>query len=229
MRPLHWEEKWWKESPEKGLVIEDKMRFKPRTLVDTFKEDKRKEAEASEETETGSPRQTAKDHLRGSKEVSEVYAINQLMRPTKPDMAENLTKYKARLKKGGRIPWWHKLIDDTIRDNKKDINPNLEADRFRQRSSGHGAQGLNSRHVMRAWGPNEKPIIERKISSRINLAGLNEEGDMNTAKNKLLEKRTANDTRPCTKRNIDEKDPKNFILKLTTRKNRGQESDEDEY
>ena len=69
--------------------------------MDTFREDKRKEAETSEgpdsgmayasddprrgsktkhtdikETETGSSRQMAKDHLRGSKEVSEVYAIN---------------------------------------------------------------------------------------------------------------------------------------------------------
>ena len=107
----------------------------------------------------------AKDNMSRSREVSaNVYTMNQLMRSTKPDMEKNPTKYKARLKKGGRIPWWHKLIDDTVRDDKKDVNPNLEADRFRQRSSGHGAQGLNSRHVTRAWGPNENPVIERKTS-----------------------------------------------------------------
>ena len=72
----------------------------------------------------------------------------------------------------------HKLFDDAVRDDKEGIYPNLEADRFRQRSSGHGAQGLNTRHLMRAWGSNVKPIIKGKISSRMNLTVLNEGGDM---------------------------------------------------
>ena len=107
--------------------------------------------------------------------------------PGDDDMAKEPTKYKNRLKKGGRIPWWHKLIDDktkdnhtkdTVRNDEKDVNPNLKADRFRQRSSGHGAQGLNSTHTTRAWGPNEETINERQTSSRMNLAGLNKEGDL---------------------------------------------------
>ena len=65
---------------------------------------------------------------------------------------------------------------------------------------------MNSRHLMRAWGSNEKPIIESKISSKIHLAGLNKE-----------EQKT------------DKKDPKGFILQLASRKNTGYESDEDEY
>ena len=59
---------------------------------------------------------------------------------------------------------------------------------------------------MRAWGSNEKPIIESKISSKIHLAGLNKE-----------------------EQNTDKKDPKDFILQLASRKNTGYESDEDEY
>ena len=128
MRPLHWEKEWWEESQENTLVSEPKMRFKPRTLVDTSKKDTRKEAEDSEGldpgtvctsddprrggktkhtnvkvTEAGPSKHMAKDDLSRSKEVGEVNPANQMMRPTKPDMAKNITKYKTRLRKGSRI------------------------------------------------------------------------------------------------------------------------------
>ena len=56
-------------------------------------------------------------------------------------MPNKSTTHKNKLKKGGRIPWWHKLIDnnarnnqqipkDTVRRSDRDDNPNLKADRF---------------------------------------------------------------------------------------------------
>ena len=61
------------------------------------------------------------------------------------DITKESTNHKNKLKKGGRIPWWHRLIDDnarnnqhspkdTVRNDDRDANPNLKADRFRQRS-----------------------------------------------------------------------------------------------
>ena len=108
------------------------------------------------------------------------------------DMTKKLTGYKDKLKKGGRIPWWQKLVDyklrdaqqpteETVRNDEKDIGPNLKTDRFRQRSSGQGTQGLNSRHTTRAWGPSEKIRNERQNNSRVNLAGLNVKGDLKAA------------------------------------------------
>ena len=102
------------------------------------------------------------------------------------------TKYKNKLKKGGRIPWWHKLIDDNTRDNQhsprdtvrnddRDANPNLKADRFRQRSSGHGAQGLNRRHTTRVWGPNKEIINREPRSPRMTLANSGEDGVLTAA------------------------------------------------
>ena len=113
MRPLHWKRRWRVESPEDDLVIDDKMRFEPCTLMDTSREDKRIEAETSEdpdsdmvcasddprrggktkciiskETKAGSSGQTAKDDTSRSRKVSpNVHAMNQLMRSKKPDMA----------------------------------------------------------------------------------------------------------------------------------------------
>ena len=69
--------------------------------------------------------------------------------PGNDDTGKNPTKYKARLRKGGRIPWWHKLIDDTVRNDKESVKQNLNPVRFQQRSSGHGAQGSNNRHIMK--------------------------------------------------------------------------------
>ena len=100
----------------------------------------------------------------------------------KDNLDDNVKDSKPRtnkdtLKKGGRIPWWYKLIDDNARNNQhfprdtirrddRDANLTLKADRFRQRSSGHGAQGLNKRHTTRVWDPKSKIISEGQSSSR---------------------------------------------------------------
>ena len=101
------------------------MRFEPRTLVDTSRQDRGTEAETLEgpdlgmacasddprrggktkhtsikETEAGPSMQTVKNNISRSREVSaNVYTMSQTMRSINPDMKKSPTKCKAKLKK----------------------------------------------------------------------------------------------------------------------------------
>ena len=131
--------------------------------------------------------------------------------------------HKNTVKKGGRIPWWHKLIDDNVRNDQQfprdtirrddwNVNLTLKADRFRQRSSGHGAQGLNKRHIMRVWDPESKIISEGQTSSRMDLANLNKDEDLTAVK-----KRKPRHKKPRDKWSLHEKS----VLESCDKHNRG--------
>ena len=115
MHLLRWRERWRKESTEDDLVLDDKIRFEPRTPVSTSKEDERTKTETSEdpdsgiacasddprrggkskhtdskETKAGSSRQAAHDNMSESREVNvNAYTMNQVVRSTEPNMAVN--------------------------------------------------------------------------------------------------------------------------------------------
>ena len=93
------------------------------------------------------------------------------------NMVSDPQTHKNAVRKGGRISWWNKLIDDNINDRRfpkdtirrDDRNVNLaqKADGFRQGSTGHSAQDLNNkRHIMRKWDPKSKIKQDSEKSSR---------------------------------------------------------------
>ena len=51
-------------------------------------------------------------------------------------------------------------------------------DQVRRRSSGHGAQGLDNGHIIRACGPNEQTVVKRQNGSKMGPSGVDEEGGM---------------------------------------------------
>ena len=77
------------------------------------------------------------------------------------NMISDPRTHKNAVRKGGRISWWHKLIDDniindrrfpkdTIRRDDRNVNLAQTADGFRQGSTGQSTQDLNSkRHIMK--------------------------------------------------------------------------------
>ena len=94
------------------------------------------------------------------------------------DMISDPRTHKNAVRKGGRISWWHKLIDDNIKNDRQfpkdtirrdDRNVNLaqKGDGFRQGSTGHSAQDLdNKRHIMKEWDPKSKIKQDSEKSSR---------------------------------------------------------------